>query len=75
MAAHNTSKLFVLDYRELAAWNGIYFVLNSRLDLAPRAFNVRGQWASLARAPVDSLFLQPLSQQALALALPSRGDY
>ncbi|MFT3977040.1 MAG: C39 family peptidase [Sphingomonas bacterium] len=59
----------------LAAWNGIYFVLNSRLDLAPRAFNVRGQWASLARAPVDSLFLQPLSQQALALALPSRGDY
>ncbi|QKS02004.1 C39 family peptidase [Sphingomonas sp. CL5.1] len=59
----------------VAAWNGIYFVLNSRLDLATHAFNVHTQWASLARAPTDGAFLQPLSQQALALAAPFYSDF
>lgn len=58
-----------------AVWNGIYFVLNSALDVGQRNFNGQRQWRPLARAPVDGPFLDPLSQQALALTAPFYRDF
>ncbi len=58
-----------------AIWNGIYFVLNSALDVGQRNFNGAHQWRPLARAPVGAPFLDPLSQQALALTAPFYRDF
>jgi predicted double-glycine peptidase len=58
-----------------AAWNGIYFVLNSNLDTARRGFNVDAQWASFARAPIGGTFAEPASLQALALTAPFYTNY
>ena len=56
-------------------WNGVYFVLNSSLDVGQRNFNGPRQWRALARAPVGSPFLDPLSQSALALTAPFYRDF
>ena len=56
-------------------WNGLYFVLNSNLDVGQRNFNGERQWRVLARAPVGGPFVEPLSQQALALAAPFYRDF
>ncbi len=56
-------------------WNGIYFVLNSATDVGSRNFNAPRQWQALARAPIGSPFLDPLSQQALTLSAPFYRDF
>ena len=56
-------------------WNGLYFVLNSDIEVGQRNFNGAHQWRVLARAPVGGPFLDPLSQQALALAAPFYRDF
>lgn len=58
-------------------WNGVYFVLNSALDVGQRNFNGAGQWSALARAPIGARapFLDPLSQQALSLTAPFYRDF
>lgn len=56
-------------------WNGLYFVLNTRTDVGQRNFNGARQWRVLARAPVGAGFVEPLSQQALALAAPFYRDF
>ena len=58
-----------------AAWNGIYFVLNSEQELGRTAFNVPGQWAAYSRAPVQGRFHEPASIQALALTAPFYRDF
>jgi uncharacterized protein len=58
-----------------AAWNGVYFVLNSEQDLGRVAFNTGLQWASLPRSPLGARFADPLSQQALALTAPFYRDF
>jgi uncharacterized protein len=56
-------------------WNGVYFVLNSEQDRGRAAFNTGLQWASLPRAPLGNGFVDPLSQQALALSAPFYRDF
>jgi predicted double-glycine peptidase len=51
-------------------WNGIYFVLNSEVERGRAHFNTPYQWAQYPRIAPNAVFLQPLSQQALALAAP-----
>lgn len=58
-----------------AAWNGVYFVLNSEQDRGRRAFNTGLQWASLPRGPIGARFTDPISQQALALSAPFYRDF
>ena len=58
-----------------AIWNGVYFVLNSSLDIGQRNFNGPRQWRALSRAPVGGPFVEPLSQQALALTAPFYRDF
>lgn len=57
------------------AWNGVYFAVNSRLDRGRATFNHKAQWAEFPRAPAGAGFTDPLSQQALALTAPFRGDF
>jgi predicted double-glycine peptidase len=56
-------------------WNGIYFVLTSDTAIGQRHFNGVQQWSALPRAPLGAPFLEPLSEQALALALPFYRDF
>ena len=56
-------------------WSGIYFVLNSSTEVGQRNFNGVRQWRALARAPVGGPFVEPLSQQALALTAPFYRDF
>jgi hypothetical protein len=58
-----------------AAWNGVYFALNSRLATGRAAFNRDAQWASFSRAPLGAGFANPLSQQALMLTSPFYGEF
>ncbi|MDP1027658.1 C39 family peptidase [Sphingomonas sp. KR1UV-12] len=58
-----------------AMWNGIYFVLNSATEVGTQNFNAVRQWQALARAPIGSPFLDPLSQQALTLSAPFYRDF
>jgi hypothetical protein len=58
-----------------AAWNGVYFALNSKLEAGRASFNRDAQWASFSRAPVGAGFSNPLSQQALMLTAPSIGEF
>ena len=52
------------------AWNGIYFVLNSDVERGRAHFNTPFQWAQYPRIAPNAVFLQPVSQQALALSAP-----
>lgn len=56
-------------------WNGVYFVLNSRIDVGQSNFNGARQWQVLARGRVGDPFLDPLSQQALSLSAPFYRDF
>lgn len=58
-----------------SVWNGVYFALNSDLPRGRAAFNRDAQWARYARAPVSTVFTQPLSQQALMLTAPFYRDF
>lgn len=58
----------------VAAWNGVFFVLTGDQPRAKRAFNRNDQWAAFVRAPVGGNFSGPVSEQALALSAPQRGD-
>lgn len=58
-----------------AMWNGIYFVLNSAVSIGTASFNAPAQWRTLARAPIGSPFVDPVSQQALALSSPFYRDF
>ena len=58
-----------------AIWNGVYFVLNSSIEVGQRNFNGPRQWRVLAHAPVGGPFVEPLSQQALALSAPFYRDF
>jgi uncharacterized protein len=55
------------------SWNGVYFVLDP--DAFKGRFNAAQHWAGYARAPVWGGFIQPLSQQALALTAPFYRDF
>lgn len=57
------------------AWNGIYFVLSDDQDRARGRFNRDAQWVSFTRAPIGGRFADPVSQQALSLTNPFRGDF
>lgn len=57
------------------AWNGIYFVLSADQARAKGQFNRDAQWVSFARAPIGGRFVDPVSQQALALTNPFHGDF
>ncbi|WP_264605858.1 C39 family peptidase [Sphingobium sp. B11D3D] len=57
------------------AWNGIYFVIGEDTAVGRSAFNGDRQWAAFSRAPVGAAFVQPLSQQALALTAPFMRDF
>lgn len=61
------------EFRDI--WNGVYFILTSRNDIARRNFNGDVQWAEFARAPVGSPFVDPLSLQALQLTAPFYRDF
>lgn len=58
-----------------AAWNGVYFVLNSEQGRGRKAFNQSSQWAAFTRAPVGSRFHDPVSLQSLALTAPFYRDF
>ena len=58
-----------------AAWNGIYFALNSKLDVGRRNFNNAAAWSRFARAPTGAGFTDPVSQQALMLTAPFLRDF
>lgn len=58
-----------------AAWNGVYFVLNSEQDFGRKDFNGDAQWAAFSRAPVGRGFHDPISLQALALTAPFYRDF
>lgn len=58
-----------------ASWNGIYFALNSGLELGRRNFNSALVWSRFSRAPTGAGFANPLSQQALMLTSPFYGDF
>lgn len=53
-----------------AAWNGIYFALNSKLDVGRRNFNKAAAWSQFARARTGPGLTDPVSQQALMLTAP-----
>lgn len=55
-------------------WNGVYFVLNSMTETGQQNFN-GGQWQLFARTRTDAPFLDPVSQQALALTAPFYRDF
>ena len=57
------------------AWNGIYFVLSEDQARAKGKFNRENQWVSFTRAPIGGRFVDPVSQQALSLTNPFRGDF
>ena len=57
------------------AWNGIYFVLSDDQGRAKGKFNRDAQWVSFTRAPIGGHFVDPVSQQALSLTSPFRGDF
>ena len=57
------------------AWNGIYFVLSDDRNRARGKFNRDAQWVSFTRAPIGGRFIDPVSQQALSLTSPFRGDF
>lgn len=59
----------------LSAWNGIYFVMSNDQALAKTRFNTAASWGAYGRAPIGARFTDPVSQQALLLAAPSRGDF
>ncbi|WP_203311257.1 C39 family peptidase [Sphingomonas beigongshangi] len=56
-------------------WNGVYFVLNSATPVGTSNFNGVRQWQPLARAPINTPFLDPLSLQALTLSAPFYRDF
>lgn len=58
-----------------AAWNGVYFVLNSDQAIGRSAFNRDVQWAQYARAPIGGDFADPVSLQALSLTAPFYRDF
>lgn len=58
-----------------AAWNGIYFVLAADQADGKARFNRDAQWIAYARAPIGGRFSDPVSQQALSLTNPFRGDF
>ena len=58
-----------------SAWNGIYFVLDSKVALGRAGFNGDSQWTEFARAPIGGAFGDPISQQALMLTAPSYGEF
>lgn len=58
-----------------AAWNGVYFALDAELGRGRSSFNRAAQWAQLPRARSGSVFVEPLSQQALALTAPFYRDF
>lgn len=58
----------IAEFRD--SWNGIFFVINDRMAEAQQSFNAERQWAKFPRSPIGGSFLQPLSQQALALSAP-----
>ena len=58
-----------------AAWNGIYFVLDSKLADGRASFNGDRQWVEFARAPIGGAFGEPVSRQALMLTNPALGDF
>lgn len=53
-----------------AAWNGVFFVLNTETARGVANFNGPRQWSAIARSPLDAPFLSPVSQQALWLTAP-----
>ncbi|RST32231.1 peptidase C39 [Sphingomonas ginkgonis] len=55
------------------AWNGIYFVIDP--DTRAGRFNAGAQWASVARAPTNGRFTNPVSLQALWLTAPFFGEF
>ena len=57
------------------AWNGVYFVIGQESQIGRQAFNKDVQWSAFSRAPIGATFVQPLSQQALALTAPSLRDF
>ncbi|KAB7624393.1 C39 family peptidase [Alkalilimnicola sp. S0819] len=57
-----------------AAWNGIFFVVRDRLELARASFNRPGDWRLRARAPLGSAFQGP-GLASFTLSLPRRGDF
>jgi len=56
-------------------WNGIYFVINDRRAMARSQWNGPRQWAAYVGAPIGDPFLVPLSQQALYLTVPAKGEF
>lgn len=58
-----------------SAWNGVYFVISQDSQIGRRAFNGDRQWSAFSRAPIGASFVQPLSQQALALTAPFLRDF
>ena len=58
-----------------AAWNGVYFALDAELRRGRSSFNRTTQWAQLPRARSGSVFIEPLSQQSLALTAPFYRDF
>jgi len=58
-----------------AAWNGVYFVLNTEAERGARNFNGRAQWGAMPRSPLGDPFLTPISQQALWLTAPFYRDF
>ena len=55
-------------------WNGIYFIVNDRMELARSQWNGPRQWAAYVGAPLAGGFLNPLSLQSLYLTAPTFGD-
>ncbi len=53
-----------------AAWNKVFFALNSAQPVGRASFNTPRQWSRLATAPIGQPFAGPLSEQALGLAAP-----
>jgi predicted double-glycine peptidase len=59
-----------------AAWNGVYFVLNTEQPRGRQTFNRNTQWAAFSRAPLgDGRLFDPVSLQALALTAPFYRDF
>lgn len=63
----------VVEFKQ--AWNGIYFAINSKLEVGRRNFNNELVWSRFARAPTGAGFGDPVSQQALMLTAPFYRDF
>ena len=50
-------------------WNGIFFVINEKTEVARHAFNTAAEWSLIPRARVG-FDVEPVSVQALALSAP-----